>query len=168
MKKYLFVMLVVLSAAGCGQDGRNGSDGQNGSNGANGTNGTNAPTNASVLSNFTATDPASRIPTLNLSGLALNSVSDIVSVIDCVSLLNGQPDQSGASPAVNGVAKNQIGLSGSTTSGIIQFGPLSHASHATTDVCYTIGQEEYSYNISGNTLTLCDIKYASCATFTAN
>lgn len=123
-------------------------------------------TDASIASNWVATDPSSRVPTLNFSQLLLNTTSqDIIPIADCLTLLNGQPDEAGTSPAINGAAMNQYSVTGSSTSGLIQFGPLSHADHALTDVCYTIGQEEYSYIVEGSTMTLCDIKYFSCGTY---
>lgn len=171
LKKYLLVV-GILAAVGCsdgknGHNGANGSDGATGAAGVAGSNGASAPTDTSILGNFTNTDPNGRIQALNLTSLSLNQVQSLAPALDCASLLNGQPDETGASPAINGVALNEVSISGSTNYGIIQFGPLSHANQDLDNECYTIGQEEYTYSITGNTLTLCDSKYSVCSEFTA-
>lgn len=125
-----------------------------------------SPSDASIVNVWTAQDPLSRVPSLDFHFVTPNFIEDIVNVLNCD--VPGQPDISGTSPAINGVGKNQFKVTGSLTSGLIQFGPLSHADQLPSNVCYTVGQEQFAYTISGKTMTLCDAKYSSCSVYTTN
>lgn len=144
MKGFLFTLGAVCFMAGCANNGY-------------------APMpvpdlNAPVTSVWTNTDPTSRIPALDLSVVPTGIVVDVTPLIDCVTLLNGQPDEAGNTP-VNGVGFNQVLVTGNDQSGTIQFGPLSHTNHNLDNVCYTLGTELYNYTISGKTMTLIDPAY---------
>lgn len=158
MKKYLLVMFALVALSGCGKDGTNGS------NGAAGADGQNAASDASISNAWTAQDPASPIASLDLSLTSLN-VQLPATFLGCDT---SGPDQSGVDTPVGffQVHKGNVFINGSSTYGIIQFGQQPHSSHS--GLCYTVGQEAYNYSISGNEMTLCDIKYGVCSVFQKN
>lgn len=154
MKTVFMIAILAILMQGC-SNGKNGQDGQNGAN---------APVDASILSSW-INGPAA-IPALDFSQVQLNVQMTADTVISCPIPASG--DASGT-PSPSGpvlqVAKGNLTISGSDTAGVIQFGALPH-DHTETGECYVLGEEAYSYSIEGDTLTLCDLKYLVCSTFT--
>ena len=154
--RYLLAAAVMLMVSGC-------SNGKDGATGPVGPQGPAAP-GSSIVGVWSATDPSSRIPLVDLSLLQLNtSLQPVEPVLHCVANMGSGTDISGGSADAD---FDTLSVSGSSSVGLIKFGRLSHSTSNLNDVCYTVGQETFSYQVDGNHLLLCNIKYDACGTYT--
>jgi hypothetical protein len=126
----------------------------------------------SVLANWTNSNPSSVLASLDLSNLTIGSEQPAQDVIDC----NGHLGNSGL---VNGVNQDSVLATGNEEAGTIQFGHTAYVG-ASNLACRSLSKESYTYSVSGDTLTLCNVNclngvYPSCqspalacSTFTKN
>lgn len=114
---------------------------------------------ASILSQFKNTNISSKLQTLDFTLLTIGTEQSSQDVFLCDGNL-------GNSGTVNGVSEDSVLATGDEKTGTIQFGHTKYVG-ASDVACRTVSKESYTYSISGDTLTFCNVNclngvYAGC------
>ena len=115
----------------------------------------------SISSQFTNTNAASRFPTLDFRLLTVTGKQPSSNAINCDGTL-------GNSGKVNGIDPEEVRVTGDEQTGTIEYGHLAYVGATNYAGCRAASKEAYTYSISGDVLTLCNVNcingvYAGCA-----
>lgn len=114
---------------------------------------------SSVLNKFEPTSSPVIFNGVDFSKLTLNATQAASLTLDC----NGAYGNSGS---VNGVAEGKVRIQGTAQKGTIQFGHLAYQ-NASNSQCKASSKESYTYEVSGDSLTLClsNPSYPYCTSY---